>query len=466
MARADSVRKAMSKKKLDVMERERDVFINGAVDENGKVLISGAVRNGVSREIANQIYDEMIDFAKYAFNKSHAAAYAVLAYETAYLKCFYKNYFMAALFNSILDNSDKVAGYFGECNRMEVCVLPPDINFSKYKFTAENGSIRFGIGAVRNVGRGFADACVLEREKGGLFKSLGDFIRRMTGKDLNKRAVEQLIKCGAFDFTGACRRQMLLMYEILIESSAKSHKTNIEGQMSLFGDETSEILKDNYPNVTEFDHKTILAMEKEAVGIYLSGHPLDDYKKSLSKIFAKKISEIKEAGEDEGISKIKDGSRVLVAGLLTSRKNKATKNGSTMAFITIEDLTGSIEVIVFPKVLQASDSLLSGETPVVIRGKVNMREDEDAKIIAEEISILNQITTENELYIYVKKGNEPLLDKLNIIVKENKGSDNLYIVTEFDGKTHHSKLGVTVSQILIDKINAIMGDKCAIQKNS
>ncbi len=446
LARADSVRKAMSKKKLDVMETERAVFVKGAEER------------GVSAQIANGVYDEMIDFAKYAFNKSHAAAYAVVAYQTAYLKCFHKTCFMAALFNSVIGNGDKVAGYITECERMGIKVLPPDIRKSRFKFTPEGDAIRFGLGAVRNVGRSFAEQIHAECVSEGEYTGLGDFIRRMTKREINKRAVEQLIKCGAFDFVGVTRAQMLYVYEIMMENAAREQKNNIDGQLSLFGDAVNTLPEpDHYPGVAELSHRDILNMEKESVGVYLSGHPLDDYKGAMEMLSGTPISEFMREDAEQY-----DGKRVTVAGIMTARKNKITKNGGEMAFITLEDLTSSAEVIIFPKTLTACHSFLNDTDPIVVRGKVNCREDEAAKIIADEIVPLGK-TGGGALCINILPGREKKLDSIHKLIKESSGASPVILC--MGDKKIKSAFSVTPSPQLISRIEQFMGKgSCSSEK--
>ncbi|MBQ7033271.1 MAG: DNA polymerase III subunit alpha [Clostridia bacterium] len=449
MARADSVRKAMSKKKTDVMEKEREVFING-LEENGEILIPGAVRNGVDAKIANQIYDDMIDFAKYAFNKSHAAAYAVLAYETAYLKCFYKVYFMAALFNSVIGNAEKIAAYAVECDKMGITLLPPDVNKSYYKFAEENGNIRFGLGAVRSVGQGVAENTVTERKKNGAFAGLGDYIERMLGKDMNKRALEELIAGGAFDFTGANRAQMLGHFETMLETRGSRMKNNIAGQLSLFGDALPA--SDSYPNLPELAPKVRLAREKEALGIYMSGHPLDAYKETIAVLSPASILQLKDT--ESGI--YHDRQTVEVAGLVSGRKNKMTKNNTMMAFLSVEDLTSSMEVIVFPKVLTACDEAATEGTAVLVRGTLSLREDEDPKILAEEIRVLPaNLPKARRITVQMQSTDLAKLDVFYPVVAENPGADVL--VFEIGDKIYKTKKTVDASESFIQKAETLFG---------
>ncbi|MBQ7035972.1 MAG: DNA polymerase III subunit alpha [Clostridia bacterium] len=457
MARADSVRKAMSKKKTDVMEKEREVFINGLV-EDGEVKIPGAVRNGVPAKVANQIYDAMIDFAKYAFNKSHAAAYAVLAYETAYLKCFYKVYFMAALFNSVIGNTDKITSYAVECEKMGIQLLPPDVNKSFYKFTEEDGNIRFGLGAVRGVGQGFSQNIAKEREEKGAFRGLGDFIERMLGKDMNKRALEELIAGGAFDFTGAHRAQMLGSFEAMLESKAGRAKNNIAGQISIFGGAIE--VADEYPNIPPLSAKIQLAKEKEALGIYMSGHPLDAYKEVIAAIGPTPILSLKDT---EG-GNFHDRQTVEIAGLISGRKNKMTKNNALMAFLTVEDLTSSMEVIVFPKVLTSCDEAAAEGMAVLIRGTLSIREEEEAKLLAEEIRMLpTQSEVGGSVTITVSAGEEQKLDGFRKTVVHNPGKDILYL--EVGGKVYKTKMMVSASPAFLKEAAQLFGD-AAVKMNN
>ncbi len=447
MARADSVRKAMSKKKTDVMEKERAVFIHG-LTENGQVTIAGAVRNGVPEKVANQIYDDMIDFAKYAFNKSHAAAYAVLAYETAYLKCFYKVYFLAALFNSVLGNSDKTAAYAVECEKMQIRILPPDVNKSVYKFSEEDGNIRFGLGAVRSVGQGFADRIVREREEKGPYVGLGDFIERLLGKDLNKRALEELILGGAFDFTNANRAQMLASYAQMMEAKSGRIKNNIAGQMSLFGEMLPE--EDRYPALLELAPRERLAREKEALGIYLSGHPLDDYRDTIAALDTVSILQLKDT-ENGAFS---DRQAVTLAGMVAARKNKMTKNNAMMAFLRVEDMGSAMEVIVFPKVLAECDEAAREGTAVYIRGNLSLREDEEPKILASEIRVLPETAGKSRVKARVEAA---ALDSLRALVLEHPGTDILQL--QIGEKIIATRYGVSAMPSFLEALKRRLGEE-------
>ena len=385
--RADIVRRAMSKKKHDVMLRERDSFVNGAVDENGNILCEGAVRRGVPAGVANEIFDEMISFASYAFNKAHAAAYAFVAYRTAWLKCHYPCEFLAALLTSFLDNSGKVAQYINECSRLGIKILPPHVNRSTEAFEVSDGNIHFSLLAVKNLGRGFIRRMVDERTMNGNFKDFYDFCRRMHGKDFNRRAIESLVKCGAFDGMGANRRQMCAVIDPIIEELDNTKRRNVEGQIG-FGDLSSGSAAEPteskssfaYPPAEEFSPEMLLKYEKEVAGMYLSGHPMAQYRE-LSK--ALKCAQIGDIAAEE--SRYKDNDRVLLLGLITSAKKKITKSDATMAFLNFEDMTGSIEVIVFPKTLIEKPTMFHEGNILLLHGRVSMREDEDTKVVCEAV---------------------------------------------------------------------------------
>ena len=394
--RSDLVRRAMSKKKMDVMEEERQYFIHGKFDDEGNIEIPGCIRNGISEEDANKIFDDMIDFARYAFNKSHAAAYGVLAYETAYLKVHYPVEFMAALMTSIMGNSDKVVEYIRECNAIGIPVNPPDINKSFSKFSVEGDSIRFGLAAVKNVGVNIIENIVKEREENGEFKDFVDFAKRLDTKDTNKRVVESLIKCGAFDQISENRATLMVGYESVLESISMDRKKNVQGQISLFDafsaqvDEAPEMqLSTNLPVVREFSEKERLNMEKEVLGMYLSGHPLSEYKSELDRktsINMKKINELKE--DEKTYMKLRDR-EVIMGGMVIAKRIMTTKRNEIMAFITLEDLYGTIEVVVFPQTLKKFNILLNDDSIILIKGAISI-DDDEAKLIARDIKYINE----------------------------------------------------------------------------
>lgn len=378
--RADIVRRAMSKKKHDVMEREREVFVHGLVRDDGTIECDGAVRRGVDEATANSIFDEMSSFASYAFNKSHAAAYAYIAYQTAYLKNKYPHEFLAAILSSVLDRTDKISGYINECQRIGIDVLPPSVNESFARFTVSGTAIRFGLLAIKNIGKGFIDRIVQERERAGSYKTFYAFCKRLYGKDFNRRAVESLIKCGALDGLDANRRQMLLMLPEVIASLEDGRRRSVEGQIGFFDLAGVEDAEPKLPDAPEMPAEELLAMEKEVTGFYISGHPMAKYEKDAQRLRVQSTAEL--TAEDGDYA---DGASVRVLGIITSVKKKITKQNSTMAFLTVEDKSGSIETLVFPKTLSEAGAFLAEGKVVLIHGKVSVREDEDTKLVCDHI---------------------------------------------------------------------------------
>ena len=374
MGQADNIRRAISKKKMKVIEEERRVFVYG--DE--KQGISGAVAKGVSEAAAQSIYDEIVAFANYAFNKAHAVCYAVVSYQTAYLKCHYPKQYMAALMTSVLDSAPKVSRYMSECKELGIATLPPDINHSDVNFAVEGDSIRFGLGAVKNVGRGLIRAMVAKRNEGGQFRSLEDFIQRMGEGELNKRAVENFIKCGAMDCFGYHRSELLAVYENMMDSIAASRKKNLEGQMGMFAmlEETDHAVAIQIPKLPEMKKTDMMLFEKETTGIYLSGHPMDDFRHLLKGTFVVPIGDLMD--ED---STYRDDQIVSVAGVVQSIKSKTTRNNSLMAYITLEDDTAAIEMLAFSNVLSQYGGYIQENHPVVITGRLSMREDKEPQIV-------------------------------------------------------------------------------------
>lgn len=374
MGQADNIRRAISKKKMKVIEAERKVFVYGDPEQN----IPGAIAHGVSEAVAQSIYDEIVDFANYAFNKAHAVCYAVVSYQTAYLKCHYPRQYMAALMTSVLDSAVKISGYIAECKELGIPVLPPDINHSEDHFTVEGGAIRFGLGAVKNVGRGLIRSMVKKRSEGGPFKSLEDFIERMGEGELNKRAVENFIKCGAADCFGYHRSELLAVYDQLMDSVAASRKKNLEGQMGLFAmlEEDDAAAKVPIPKMKELDKADLLAMEKETTGIYISGHPMDDYRPYLRNTHVVNIGKLM----DEE-SSFEDDQTVSVAGIVQSVKMKTTRSNSMMAYVTVEDDTAAIEMLAFSNVLNQFGGYLRENSAVVITGRLSLRDDKEPQIV-------------------------------------------------------------------------------------
>ena len=373
MGQADNIRRAISKKKMKVIEAERKVFVYGDSNQG----IAGCIANGVPEAVGQSIYDEIVAFANYAFNKAHAVCYAVVSYQTAYLKCHYPRQYMAALMTSVLDSATKISGYIAECKDMGIPVLPPDINHSEDHFSVEGDGIRFGLGAVKNVGRGLIRSMAARRAEGGPFKSLEDFLQRMGDGELNKRAVENFIKCGAMDCFGRNRSELLAVYESMMDTVSSTRKKNLEGQMGLFA-----LLEDDaaveipIPSLPELSKAELMAYEKETTGIYISGHPMDDYRALLKNTHVVPIGDLM---EEE--SKFQDDQIVSVAGIVQGAKMKTTRNNSMMAYVTVEDDTAAIEMLAFSNVLSQYGGYLKENSPVVITGRLSIRDEKEPQIV-------------------------------------------------------------------------------------
>ncbi|OBR91899.1 DNA polymerase III subunit alpha [Clostridium ragsdalei P11] len=439
MGRSDLVRRAMSKKKHHVMEEERHNFVYGIVDENEEIQVPGCVRNGISEKIANDIFDSMMDFASYAFNKSHAAAYAVVAFQTAYLMYYYPTEYTAAMLNSVKGDSEKVAYYIRFAKSIGIEIMPPSINESCTKFTVEDGNIRFGLSAIKNVGENVIDSIVRSRSKHGKFKDLVDFCNSIDLNSINKRVVESLIKAGAFDCFGVLRSQLIAVHEKVIDSVTNSRKKNIEGQVSLFSQIEESSVRIKYPSIEEFKKMDMLAMEKEMTGLYLSGHPLEEYARTLELQTDTKISDIV-SGEtlEENLieeAKVKDGDRVIVGGILSEVSKKITKNNDMMAFAKLEDLYGIMEIIVFPKVFQRFKSLIEDDYMIIVKGRVSVREDEQPKLLCEVIEPLVRIDTE-KLYILIEDQDilKEALERIRSVFVNFKGNIPVYLCTKKERK--------------------------------
>lgn len=455
MSRADEVRRAMSKKKAKEMERARISFIYGETDETGKVTVPGCIRNGIDEKTAVSIFEDMDAFAKYAFNKSHAAAYAIVAYQTAYLKCFYPVYYMAALITGSMDETEKVALYVEKCRDMGISILKPDINKSETQFSVEEGNIRFGLGTVKNVGTALTDKIVEERRRGGDFSSFTDFAGRMSGKEINKRAVEGLIKVGAFDSTVPERSRLLAGFEDIMDSAMNEKKNNIEGQMSLFGSIFGkEEVRDNLPNAPELPKAQILEMEKELAGMYFSGHPLDEYRALVGDCRYDRIGAVLGANDEE--SEYADRERVVVAGMITSRRDKLTKNNTMMSFIVIEDFTGAAEAIVFPKKLSQLEGLISEGAIVSISARLDVREDSAPKLICEEITPLTK-EAGDVFSVSLKAGEEKKLDGLRKILLDARGDTSVILNIDHLAVAVNPYIKVNATDALKNRVNAFLG---------
>jgi len=394
LGQADMLRRAMSKKKAKDVAKEREAFLHGDPARN----IKGCVANGIDPAAAEKIYDEIFAFANYAFNKAHAVSYAVVAYQTAYFKCHFTREYMAALLTSVLDNSDKVSGYIGECRECGIALLPPDINRSADRFTVEEGGIRFGLVAIKNIGRGFIQAVMRERETGGPFTSLYDFCSRMNGSEMNKRAVENLIRSGAFDSMGARRSQLIKVYESVMDSVAAQQRENVEGQMDFFSmaadnDEKSNSVKEiPLPDIPEYTPEELMTMEKATTGLYLSGHPMDHYRDAVRKLHAPTIvSIIEDFSRENGPERFTDGQRITIAGVITSSKTKTTKNNSLMAYVMVEDDTASMELLCFSRVLETCGAYMKENQAVVVKGRLSVRDEKAPQIMCDSIYPLSTV---------------------------------------------------------------------------
>ena len=392
LGRSDLVRRAMSKKKASVMAKERENFVYGNVEEN----VPGCVNNGISETVANKIFDDMTDFAKYAFNKSHAAAYAVVAYQTAFLKYYYPVEYMAALMTSVIDSPDKVAGYIYNCRQMGITVLPPDINQGESGFSVSGNAIRYSLTAIKNVGRPVIESLLEERRAGGLFKNLSDFVSRMADKDLNKRAIENFIKAGALDSLDGNRRQKMMAYAGLLDGVQHDKKRAMTGQISLFDmvdEEDKEDFEEKLPQVEEYEKQEKLAFEKEVMGLYVSGHPLEDYEQLWRRNISATTLDFA-LDEETGEAKVLDGEPAVVGGLISGITVKYTKNNQKMLFLTLEDLVGTLEVIVFPKTCERYGMLMEEDAKVFLRGRVAVEEERGGKLILEELIPFSKIGKE------------------------------------------------------------------------
>ncbi|NFM78430.1 DNA polymerase III subunit alpha [Clostridium botulinum] len=465
MGRSDLVRRAMSKKKHDVMEQERRNFIYGNEDQG----VKGCINNGIDENVANSLFDSMMDFASYAFNKSHAAAYAVVGFQTAYLIRYYPTEFIAAMLNSVKGDNDKVSFYVNFAKTLGIEIIAPNINESYSNFTVKDNRIIFGLTAVKNVGEKGIDNIVLSREQKDKFIDLSDFFNKVDTSIINKRLVESLIKAGAFDCLKVYRSKMLAVFEKIMDGIQKQKRNNIEGQVNLFMDimdnkESSIDIK--YPNIKEFDKKYILQMEKEMTGLYFSGHPLEEYEETLKIQTSHLISDIIPKESLEGnlvdtISSIKDGDKVVVGGMITHVSKKLTRNNDMMAFIVLEDLYSSIEVIVFPKIFNMARNIINEDEVVLLKGRVSLREDEQPKLICEFMEPLVKINSE-KLYILVeeKKDIKLKLQEIKGVFLQHKGNIPVYFCTNKERKKFRidRELWVNGSRELMDNLRNMFGE--------
>jgi len=469
MGQADNIRRAISKKKMKVIDAERTVFVYGDKEQG----IPGAMAKGVTEQAAQSIYDEIVAFANYAFNKAHAVCYAVVSYQTAYLKCHYPRQYMAALMTSVLDSATKISGYIAECKELGIATLPPDINHSLDNFAVEGDSIRFGLGAVKNVGRGLIRSMVAKRVEGGPFQSLEDFIQRM-GDELNKRAVENFIKCGAMDCFGYHRSELLAVYDSMMDSIASSRKRNLDGQMGLFAllQDTDSAASIPIPKLAEMSKGDLMLMEKETTGIYLSGHPMDDYRHLLKGTHVVPISRL----TDEE-STYRDDQIVSVAGVVQSVKMKTTRNNTMMAYITLEDDTASIEMLAFSNVLSQYGGYLYENAPVVIVGRISMRDDKEPQLVINRATAMSDYTiqarlTEPEvevearrtgtLYLRLPTRDEQLFGKIRAILGMFPGNNR--VVVYFDDTKERLGSTCTIDSRMVPELVRVLGQDNVVIK--
>ena len=460
MGRSDLVRRAMSKKKTAVMEKERQNFVYGNEAEG----VKGCIANGIDEKTANHIYDEMIDFAKYAFNKSHAAAYAVVSYQTAYLKYYYPKEFMAALMSSVMDNVSKFSEYILTCRRMmDIAILPPDINEGESGFSVSGDGIRYGLSAIKSVGRPVVDAILEERKKNGIFSSMEDFINRMTNKEVNRRTIENFIKSGAMDSLPGTRRQKVAVAPILLDNKARERKNAWEGQMSLFDLVSEEEKKEyqvSFPDVGEYSKEELLAFEKDILGVYISGHPLDDYEGLWRKnITATSADFIVDEETEEAV--VKDGMKVVIGGLVAGKVVKTTRSNQLMAFITLEDLMGSVEVIVFPKNYEADRDVLTEDSKIFIKGRVSLGDEPVGKLVCEQVIPFSKVPRQLWLQFEDKEIYQDMEGEILGILKESEGPDSvvIYLKKERAKKILPANWKVEAAGELMETLICKLGEK-------
>ena len=457
LGRSDLVRRAMSKKKADVMAKERQYFVYG----NDELGVPGCIANGIDEATANRIFDEMTDFAKYAFNKSHAAAYTIVSYQTAWLKYYYPVEFMAALMTSVIDNSVKVAEYIMTCRQMGIKILPPDINHGVSSFSVDNGRILYGLSAVKSIGRPVVAAIEQERALAGPFTSLKNFIERMSGKEVNKRSIENFIKAGAFDSFGATRRQQMMVYAQIMDQVAQDRKKNISGQMTLFDfmdEEEKQAFEIRYPNVGEYDKGTLLSFEKEVLGVYISGHPLDDVAERWRRNVTAVTSDFY-VNEEIGMPNVVDQSLVVIGGMVTGKTVKSTKNNKMMAFIQLEDLLGTVEVIIFPNDYEKYQAELTEEAKLYIKGRVSASEDQQAKLIAEKIIPFDKVPKEVWLQYPDKNSFIGQQEALYKTLAGHSGNDRVIIFCKVEKaiKKLPVSWNIKAEEEILDQLGTVLG---------
>ena len=471
LGQADMIRRAMSKKKHKVIDAERVAFVHGDKERG----IVGALANGVPEDVANSIYDEILDFASYAFNKAHAVSYAIVTYRTAYMKRHFPQEYMSALLTSILDNSSKVSEYIAECREMGIKLLPPDVNESGANFTVSGDNIRFGLVAIKGIGWGAINGMVAEREQGGKFKSFDDFCRRMSGKEMNRRAVENLIKAGAFDSLGYKRKALLHICGMVLDSISRAEKDNISGQIDLFGDTTDAEEPETIPipDVLEFTRRDLMTMEKETTGLYLTGHPMDEYRDAVKRIGAVKIGAIMgDFASEDGPERFVDNQYVTIAGVVNEIKTRTTKNNSLMNYVTLEDDTGTIEMIAFQKVIDAAKDLLKENNPLIVRGRISVRDEKEPQLMVDTVRMLEDDSLpinsqglrmrEPRLWLKVPDEQDDRFHRLELLLTMFPGGQQLVIWCQRENKRIGAKC--LIHELLIEELVRMYGRENVIIK--
>ena len=458
LGRSDLVRRAMSKKKADVMARERKNFVYGNEEEG----VKGCAANGIDEKTANQIFDDMTDFAKYAFGKSHAAAYAVVAYQTAYLKYYYPREFLAALMTSIMDNVTKVSEYILACRNMGIGILPPDINEGVSGFSVSGNSIRYGLSAIKSVGRAVVDVIISEREAGGPFSTLEDFVSRMSNREVNKRTLESFIKSGSLDSLPGTRKQKLYVSSELLENKAREKKTVMEGQMSFFDiapEEDKGNFQVSFPDVGEFDKETLLAFEKETLGIYVSGHPMEAYQELWQKNVTARTSDF--IVDEDGHTVVEDNSIVVVGGMITAKKVKTTRTSQLMAFVSLEDMVGTVEALVFPKIYEKNKQYLTEDSKVFLRGRASIGDDPVGKLVCEEVIPFSAIPNELWLQFEDQEFYERTVDSVMAVLRESEGKDRvvMYLKKERKLRRLSPSWAIDAQGRLLEELYTLLGEK-------
>ncbi len=474
LGQADNMRRAISKKKQAAILQERKAFVYGDPARG----IPGAIQNGVDEKTAQAIYDEILDFANYAFNKAHAVCYAKVSYDTAYLKCHYPKQYMAALMTSVLDSARKISEYIAECKDLGIAVLPPDINESEDNFTVVKEGIRFGLVAVKNIGKGLIRQVMAERENAGRFQDFEDFCRRMYGPELNKRAMENLIKCGSMDGFGLKRSQLLAIYELVLDSVANSKKRNVEGQMGMFdlllGDQEEVKSTVRVPNIPELSKKELMQMEKETTGLYLTGHPMDDYRDILKRAKVVCIADIMESFASE-TGQFHDEQQVSIAGVVQTVKMKTTRNNSMMAYVTLEDDTASMELLVFSGCLNQYGGYLKENMPIVCQGKISVRDEKEPQLLLNSCRPLSDVEEPaafeqtaraavkgQKLYLRLASENTLEYRKVKAILSMFPGTSN--VVLYFQDTQVRRGTVCDLDAMMVEELQTLLGEANVVVK--